>query len=190
MQNLWNVLFKVIIFSSFGHLSFWWSFRVLFHSRYGFSLFCKNKKKIKFRWKVKTWGNLGHGLFIVIYYTHACHTFGRRPWGAGLPLRITVPSEFQNVWWRQAMCPVLYTVGLDFYSNFEEKTHNFLTFMLSNFLFSADTTIFKKNLIFFAHKMLKKPLKSKKNKNLFFYLTALSCPDGPNTRIKVPKCSL
>ena len=66
-----------------------------------FHFSAKTAKKIsKFRWKVKTWGNLGHGLFIVIYNTHACHTFGRRPWGAGLPLRITVPSEFQKVWWR------------------------------------------------------------------------------------------
>ena len=66
-----------------------------------FHFSAKTRKKTKFRWKVKTWGNLGHGLFIVIYNTHACHTFGRRPWGAGLPLRITVPSEFQKVWWRQ-----------------------------------------------------------------------------------------
>ena len=58
-------------------------------------------------------------------------------------------------------------------------------------LFSVDPTIFKKKKIF-AHKKLKKPASkiALKNSNPPFFLTALSCPNGPNRRIHVPKCGL
>ena len=50
--------------------------------------------------------------------------------------------------------------------------------------------VFKEKFIFFALKKLKKnTLKScpEKLKSIFF-LTALSCPIGPNRRIHIPKC--
>ena len=57
-------------------------------------------------------------------------------------------------------------------------------------LFSEDATIFKKKKN--AHKKLKKPPSkvAQKNSNPLFFLTALSCPNGPDRRIHVPKCGL
>ena len=57
--------------------------------------------------------------------------------------------------------------------------------------FSVNATIFKKK-VFFPHKKLKKPPSkvAQKNSNPLFFPYCLSCPNGPNRRIHVPKCGL
>ena len=58
-----------------------------------------------------------------------------------------------------------------------------------NQIFSADAVIFLKNCKKNAPKMLK-TLPSKADQKYFFFTMALSCPNGPNRRIHIPKCGL
>ena len=71
--------------------------------------------------------------------------------------------------------------------NLKKKSKAFFFLRYIKQLFSADATIFFKK---WPQKVEKNTFKSWSEILILFFITALSCPNGPNRRIHVTKCGL